>query len=296
MTLMEIWQQYQTNLQPATWVRTLLTIVPLIVGFHLLIRIASAAIDRGVDITERRIRREEETRRAETIRGLLKSLVRYVVDFFAITTVLPLLGIPAAQLLAGAGIVGLAVGFGAQNLVRDVIAGFFFLYENQFTVGDFVETEGVTGVVEDMGLRVTKLRNFAGQIHILPNGSIGIVTNYSRGTMRVLVDVDVAYEEEIDEVLARLEELCGEMAEEIPDIVDGPRVLGLQSMNESSVTLRLIARAANMQQWGVERTMRHMIKRRFAELGIEIPYPRRVAVPPTCTKILGGREEEEDSQ
>ncbi len=296
MTWAEIWMQYETYLRPATWLRTLSIVLPILLVFHLLIRIGFAAIDRGIDLTERRITSEEEIRRAETLRGLLKSLVRYLVDFMALTTVLPLLGIPAAQLLAGAGVVGLAIGFGAQNLVRDVIAGFFFLHENQFTVGDFVETEGVMGVVEDMGLRVTRLRNFGGQIHFLPNGSIGLVTNYSRGSMRAMVDVDVAYEEDVDEALAVLDELCEDMGELVEGIVEGPLVLGVQSLNDSSVTLRVMARAASMQQWAVERTMRRMIKQRFVERGVEIPYPRRVMVPLTHTSIESCEPEEEGAE
>lgn len=296
MSWAEIWQQYEVYLQPAIWVRTLVIILPILLGFHLVIRIAAAAIDRGIDLTERRITSEEEIRRAETLRGVLKSLVRYVVDFLALTTVLPLLGIPAVQLLAGAGVVGLAIGFGAQNLVRDVIAGVFFLHENQFTVGDFVETEGVAGVVEDMGLRVTRLRSFAGQLHFLPNGTIKMVTNYSRGSMRAMVDVDVAYEEDVEDVVAVLEELCEELGDSVPEIVDGPRVLGVQSLNDSSVTLRVMARAASMQQWGVERIIRRQIKQRFAERGVEIPYPRRVMVPPAHTKIDGAGDQEEEWQ
>lgn len=280
-----IWREYTASLQLVAWALTLLKMVLIVTGAHLLMRLISAAVDRGIDVTERRLSAEEEIRRAETLRGLAKSVARYVIGFLALTTLLPLVGVPIAQIVAGAGVLGLAVGFGAQHIVRDVISGFFFLYENQFTVGDFVSMGGVSGMVEEMGLRMTRVRSFAGEINYLPNGTIDQVTNYSRGPMRAMVDVDIAYEEKVDEAIEVLEELCDELAEDIPEIVEGPRVLGVQSFNNSSVTLRVWARTQNMQQWTTERLLRRSIKNRLAERGVEIPYPRRVIVPSELTKV-----------
>ena len=290
MSFQEWIRAYLGVIDPIVWGRTSFRILLIFVSFHVLVRFGSMLIDRGIDLTERRISREEEMRRAETLRGLLKSILRYTMNFFALTTILPLVGVPAVQLLAGAGVVGLAVGFGAQNLVRDVISGFFFLYENQFTNGDYIETGNYMGIVEGMGLRVTRVRDFAGQLHFLPNGTISQVTNYSRGPMRALVDIDVAYEEDVDRVIEVLEGLCENMAEELPQVVEGPRVLGVQSFNDSSVTIRVWARTENMQQWGTAREMRRMIKRLFVESDVEIPYPRRVLVPPRFTKIPEDQE------
>ncbi len=260
--------------------------VALIVGgFHILARIAASLVDRSIDAAERRISSEDETRRMETLRGVLKSLLRYAIDVVAVLTILPLLNIPIAQFLAGAGVVGLAVGFGAQHLVRDLVSGFFILFEDQFTVGDFIEAAGQSGVVEEMGLRVTRIRNFGGQVHFIPNGKIEQVTNFSRGTMRVLVDVGVAYEEDVDRAVGILEQLCEEMSGDMDNLVEGPDVLGVTELGDSSVTLRVRARAVSMQQWNAEREIRRRIKRRFDEQGVEIPYPRRVVVPAQMTKV-----------
>lgn len=264
---------------------TVLKMVLVIVGANLLLRLINAAVDRGIDVTEQRLSAQEEIRRAETLRGLAKSVARYAIGFLALTTLLPLLGVPIAQIVAGAGVLGLAIGFGAQHIVRDVISGFFFLYENQFIVGDFVSMGDVSGTVEEMGLRMTRVRSFAGDVSFLPNGSITQVTNYSRGPMRAMVDVDIAYEEKVDEAIEVLEELCAELAEDTPEIVEGPRVLGVHSFNDSSVTLRVWARTENMQQWATERILRRKIKNRLAERGVEIPYPRCVLVPSELTKV-----------
>lgn len=280
-----MWREYTANVRLVAWAHTFLKIVLVVVGANVLLRLVNATVDRGIDATERRMSAEDEIRRAETLRGLSKSIARYAVGFLAVTTLLPLVGVPIAQIIAGAGVLGLAVGFGAQHIVRDVISGFFFLYENQFTVGDFVSMGGVSGTVEEMGLRMTRVRSFAGEVNFLPNGTISQVTNYSRGPMRAMVDVDIAYEEKIDEAIEVLEELCVQLAEEVPEIVEGPRVLGVQSFNDSSVTLRVWAKTANMQQWATERVLRRKIKNRLAERGVEIPYPRRVLVPSELTKV-----------
>jgi small conductance mechanosensitive channel len=219
-----------------------------------------------------------DERKIKTIAVLLKSMLKYVIYFIAGVTVLRIFGIPTESIIATAGIGGLAIGFGAQNLVRDVITGFFILFEDQFSVGDYIETAGLTGFVEEMGLRVTKLRSFSGELHIIPNGEINKVTNHSRGSIRALVDVDIAYEEDIDRALKTLNEVCQQMAQEREDIVEGPTVLGVQELGSSSVVIRIIAKTVPLQQWSVERELRKRIKETFDERGIEIPYPRRVII------------------
>jgi len=219
-----------------------------------------------------------DERKIKTLAVLLKSVLKYVIYFIAGVTVLRVFGIPTESIIATAGIGGLAIGFGAQNLVRDVITGFFILFEDQFSVGDYIETAGLTGFVEEMGLRVTKLRSFSGELHIIPNGEIKKVTNHTRGSIRALVDVDIAYEEDIDRALKTLNEICQQMAREREDIVEGPTVLGVQELGPSSVVIRIIAKTVPLQQWSVERELRKRIKETFDERGIEIPYPRRVII------------------
>ncbi len=275
---------------PAAMATTALEIILIILAFHVAIRIGCGAIDRAVEMTQARWDENENMNRIVTLKGLVRSAFRYTMDFVALLTILPKMGIETTQFLAGAGVAGLAVGFGAQNLVRDVISGFFLLLEDQFAVGDYVEMGGLAGMVDDMGLRITRVRDFGGQLHYLPNGSIDRVTNHSRGPMRVLVDVDIAYEEDVDNAISVLEDLCEEMVEVMEVLEEGPRVLGLASLNDSSMTLRVWGRAKNMEQWGAEREIRRWIKRGFDRAGIEIPYPRRVVVPAALTKIIDSEE------
>ncbi len=220
-----------------------------------------------------------DSRRAQTLRTLLRSGLHYTVYFIAMVTILNLFGVRVEAILAGAGVVGLAVGFGAQNLVRDVITGFFILLEDQFAVGDYITAAGVSGTVEEMGLRVTRLRDFGGELHIIPNGQITQVTNHSRGNMRALVEVGVAYEENLDRALAVLQEVCEQAARDMTDIIaEGPHVLGVVNFGQSDVVIRIIAYTRPMQQWYVERELRRRIKEAFDREGIEIPYPRRVVL------------------
>jgi len=255
-------------------------LIVIVVAAHVAIRFLVAVADRTFILTRRAARDDEAAiRRGETLRALVHSVIRYAIDFIALLTILPLFQVETAQLLASAGILGLAVGFGAQNLVRDVIAGFFILYENQFTVGEYVEVGDLSGIVQDLGLRVTTLRDFGGQIHIIPNGMIDKVTNHSRGDMRVLVEVAVAYEADTDRAIQELERVCSQMAQECPDLTQGPKVLGVHDLADSGVVLLVWAMAQPMQQWATARELRLRIKKAFDRAGIEIPYPRRVVIP-----------------
>ncbi len=234
--------------------------------------------------------------RAITLSSLLKSVIMYTVYFMAGISILDLFDVPLQGVLTGAGIVGLAVGFGAQNLVRDVITGFFIIFENHFTVGEYITTAGVSGIVEEVGLRATKIRDFGGQLHILPNGQITQVTNYNRGSMRAMVDVGIAYEEDIDLAVAVLEEVCREVNRDLAEIItEAPHVLGVQAFGPSELTIRIIAKTKPMEQWRVERELRKRIKEAFDRRGIEIPYPRQVFIPKGTEKQGGLRVESQEA-
>jgi len=217
-------------------------------------------------------------RRFQTIAGIVKSIIRYTVDFFAGVTILSLLGIDTSSILLGAGVAGLAVGFGAQNLVRDILTGFFILFEDQFAVGDYVAVGNIDGIVEEMGLRTTHIRAFGGQLHIVPNGKIELVTNFSRGAMRVLFEVEVAYEENTAAVIAKVQEVLDAFAAESEVVVEGPTVLGVSQLGASGVSIMVWAKVKPMEQWAVERELKLRIKQAFDQAGIEIPYPRRVYI------------------
>jgi small conductance mechanosensitive channel len=259
-----------------TWGARVLSAIFILILARYSLNVGIKLIDKFICTNTERLTLLQENK-AKTLSALLKSLWRYTIYALTIVLVLSRLQImDVAPILAGAGILGLAVGFGAQNLVRDIISGFFIILEDQFSVGDFITTGAYSGIVEELGLRITRIRDFSGELHIIPNGSIEAVTNRTRGNMRAMIDVGVAYEEDIDHVLAVLEERMRQYGEEDADVVEGPTVLGVVDLADSSVEIRIMAHTVAMTQWRVERDMRRAIKVKFDELGIEIPYPRKV--------------------
>lgn len=219
-----------------------------------------------------------DERRAKTLVDLVHSVVRYAVYFFAFVVILDELGVDTRSLIAGAGIAGLAIGFGAQSLVKDVVTGFFILLEDQYGVGDYVTVAGVSGIVESVGIRTTKVRDFGGQLYIIPNGSIDAVTNHMGSAMRVMFPVRIPYEEDVERVIDILEELFEEVAGELEDIVEGPRVLGVNDLGESGVELTIWARAKPMTQWAMTRELRKRVKQILDAEGIPVAFPRRLLV------------------
>ncbi|WP_310445007.1 mechanosensitive ion channel family protein [Tissierella sp.] len=222
-------------------------------------------------------------KRANTIGEVLKKIVKYILYFIGIMIVLDMFNVNTTSILATAGIGGLAIGFGAQSLVKDIITGFFILIEDQYAVGDYIKIESLEGVVEELGLRVTKLRDFSGDLHIIPNGTVQVVTNKSRGAMRALVKVFVAYEEDIERVSKILEVICEDIKSKNDSILDGPSILGITDLGESNISITIVAKTKPMEQWSVEREIRRMVKEAFRKENIKTPYPGRV--------IFGGKEE-----
>ncbi|AOT70517.1 mechanosensitive ion channel family protein [Geosporobacter ferrireducens] len=255
----------------------LIKIIFIFIAAKIAIRFMNMVVDKFFQ-NRSKLKIVGEQRRFDTLKDIIKSIFRYIIYFVAFTPILETLGVNISSLIAAAGIGGLAIGFGAQNLVRDVITGFFIIFEDQFHVGDYIETGGKSGIVDEMAIRVTKIRDFNGDLHIIPNGSIDKVTNRSRGNMRALVEVSIAYEENIDRTMEVLRKLCTEIAEENDKIVEGPTVLGVSKLGESDVVIAIMAKTIPMEQWAVERELRKRIKERLEEKGIEIPYPRRVVI------------------
>ncbi|MGD6967782.1 mechanosensitive ion channel family protein [Rossellomorea vietnamensis] len=215
-------------------------------------------------------------RREATLSKLLENVLTYVVYFIAITMVLTNLGVEIGALLAGAGIVGLAVGFGAQNLVRDIITGFFIIFEDQFSVGDFIRVGTLEGNVEEIGLRTTKIKNWTGELHIIPNGNIAEVTNFSIHNSIAVVDVSIAYEENIEEAERVISELLQTMPQKYEELVTPPDLLGVQTLGASDVVMRIVAECTPMQHWAMARNIRKDVKLVLDKHGIEIPFPRMV--------------------
>ncbi len=220
-----------------------------------------------------------ENKRTDTLSTLCISVFKYIVYFISIVTILQsVLEIPATTIITAAGIGGLAIGFGAQSLVKDVITGFFILLEDQFSVGDMISIGDMMGTVEELELRITKIRHFAGDLHIIPNGEIKTVTNHTRGNKGAIVEVSIAYEEDIEEAIAVLNQVCEKANEEIEAIVEGPTVLGVAALADSGVVLRVFGKTIAGQQWATERELRKRIKQAFDKEGIEIPYNRMVII------------------
>jgi small conductance mechanosensitive channel len=219
-----------------------------------------------------------QEQRTRTLVSLLRSVGRVVIAVLALFMVLGALGLQLGPLLAGAGVVGLAVSFGAQSLVKDVISGLFILLENQFGVGDVVRLEGVSGAVERMTLRVVVLRDVYGVVHVVPNGEIKKVSNLTRGWARVVLDVSVAYKEDPDRVMEVMRDEGQRMWKDPawrPVIMEEMQVPGIEAFGESGVNIRIWAKVLPLKQWEVARELRRRLKHRFDAEGIEIPFPHQ---------------------
>ncbi|WP_370313860.1 mechanosensitive ion channel family protein [Guptibacillus hwajinpoensis] len=256
-------------------VKSALTILAILIGTWIFLRIAKSALGQIFSIRLKSPLRLSERREATLIR-LIENVLTYVTYFIALVMILSEFGVDVRTLIAGAGVVGLAVGFGAQNLVRDVITGFFIIFEKQFSVGDYVRISSVEGFVEEIGLRVTKIKSWTGELHILPNGNINQVTNYSIHNSIAVVDVNIAYEEHIQEAEKVIIDLMDELYEQFDAMIVKPEYLGVQDLGQSEVVLRIISEVHPMEHWVIGREIRKAVKQRFDEIGIEIALPRVV--------------------
>jgi small-conductance mechanosensitive channel len=221
---------------------------------------------------------ELNLQRIATLTGALSTTGLVVIWVVAVLIVLDAFDVPLAALFASAGVAGVALGFGAQSIVKDVLSGFFILLENQFGVGDAVDvaTSGgaVGGKVEAVTLRVTQLRAFDGTLHTVPNGNIQLVSNKSRGWARAIVDVRVAYGEDVDRVRGILEELFEELKTDttLRDwIQEGPSMLGIERMADTALVLRVVADTRPSKRWDTERVLRERLNAKLDAEGIRVP-------------------------
>ncbi|MED4455950.1 mechanosensitive ion channel family protein [Metabacillus fastidiosus] len=215
-------------------------------------------------------RKEISEGRTLTLHKLAENIFSYALIFILIATLFNIFGLSVASLIAGAGIVGLAIGFGAQGLVSDVVTGFFLLLEKQIDVGDYITVGSFDGIVESVGLRTTQIRSFNGTLNYIPNREIKSVSNHSRGNMRALVDIEISSNDNIDKAIDVMQRVCDRIAKENPLIVDGPNVIGVQSLGSSNTVIRIIAKTENMEQWAVEREIRKAIKEVLDEHRLDI--------------------------
>jgi small-conductance mechanosensitive channel len=218
----------------------------------------------------------EGVRRAETLGRVVRYLIGIVISAVAFMLVLAEVGVSLAPILGAAGVVGLAIGFGAQSLVKDYFTGFFILFEDQIRTGDVVTVAAISGVVEDITLRHVRLRDYDGNVHFVPNNLITTVTNMSRLFAQAVMDIGVGYRENVDEVMAVMKTVGATMRD---DEVFGPKIFadldiaGVERLDDSAVVLRCRFKVAPSEQWGVRREYLRRIKAAFDAQGIEIPFP-----------------------
>jgi small-conductance mechanosensitive channel len=228
--------------------------------------------------------------RARALAGVLRSVVSCVIFAIAAFMVLDELGINLAPLLAGAGIVGLALGFGSQSLVKDFLSGAFILIEDQFGVGDVVDLDGTSGVVEAISLRTTQLRSVEGTVWHVPNGEIRRVGNMSKHWARAVLDIQVAYGTDLDRARRVIKRVADEVWRERRDVLEEPDVAGVEALGASGVALRLLVKTTPSQQWEVSRVLRERIKLAFDDEGFEIPFPQQTVWHRTDDGAAAGSE------
>lgn len=227
--------------------------------------------------TVRNLLSRRSASRAATLTPIVSTLVSVAVLGTGAVVALQQFGLDLTAVIAGAGVLGLAVGFGAQELVRDVISGFFLIFDGVIETGDFITTDQITGQVESVGIRVTQIRSFDGKLWYVPNGKIQIVGNMSREWTRAIANVGLAYEQDVARGMKAMQEIGEAWAADNPELcVEPPEVQGVVGLGDSSVGVRLVGKVAAAQHWAVEREWLRRIKDAFDEQGIEIPFPRGV--------------------
>ena len=224
-----------------------------------------------------------EPKRAQTLTELLKTLLSYSIYFIALVAVLAEFQIDTTSLIAGAGVLGLALGVGAQSLIKDFITGFFIILEDQYAMGDYIVVGDMAGKVEEVGFRVTKLRDMNGVLHIIPNGSIVKVSNHTRAPLQATVNMPVAHEANIDQALALIEQACNDV-KDMPEVVEEPKVLGIVDYRATDVIVRVVAKTVPLEQVKVETALRYRIKQLFVEAGIPLPSPP-LPLAPTPVRV-----------
>ncbi len=221
----------------------------------------------------------EREKRTKTLVNIVTGVTKVFFTIIILFMILREFGLDITPLLAGAGVLGLAIGFGAQNLIKDFLSGFFILLENQFRTGDVIKIKEHAGLVEDFNLRRTVLRDLEGAVHIIPNGEITTLTNLSYGWSRVVLDIGVAYKENLDNVFEALKRAAEELKKDSKVkqfITEEVQILGVEKFEDSQVTVRLIVKTLPLKQWDVVREFRKKIKEVFDKEKIEIPFPHRV--------------------
>ena len=248
---------------------------------YLTYKVVKAAIPRLVEKSvtvrgKKRRAKEELAKRSQTLSRFVTTALGVVILIAAVFMILSEVGIDITPLLAGAGVVGIAIGFGAQSLIKDLLGGLLILLEDQYNKGDVVKIAGIAGLVEDINLRRTVLRDLDGIVHSIPNGQITTASNYTRDWARVNLDVPVAYGEDLDRVMAVINRVGQELAEDDyfgKFIKTPPKALRVQNFGASGIDIKILGDTKPMKQWELTGELRKRLKAAFDEAGIEIPWP-----------------------
>lgn len=230
-------------------------------------------------VEQNRAAYERRSQRAATMGSLLRSISTVIIAVIALFMIVGQLGYNIAPLIASAGIIGVAIAFGAQSLVQDFLSGIFMIMEDQFGVGDWIQIGTVVAEVEAVGLRVTRMRDTDGTVWYIRNGEVRSVGNMSQNWARAVLDIQVGYDEDLDRIRDTLHEVARNLADDAEyrsDIIGEPEVWGVQSLDPDRVLMRLALVTAPLKQWGVGRELRRRIKARFDADGIQIPLPQQV--------------------
>jgi len=255
-----------------------LRIVLISVLALILIKVAGVIAAKFSALLGRKQADVEYQKRIGTLSGVIRWMLRVVIMAVAFIMLLRELGVDVAPVIAAAGVVGLAVGFGAQNLVQDFISGFFLLIEDQVRLGDVVQIGDKGGLVEQVNLRMVILRDLAGNVHFIRNGKIDVVTNMTKDYSRYVFNVGVAYREDVDEVMRVLKKIDEELRNDPEfkdDITEPLEVLGVDSFGDSAVIIKARTTTKPIKQWRIGREFNRRMKKRFDELDIEIPFPHQ---------------------
>jgi small conductance mechanosensitive channel len=230
-------------------------------------------------LVSRRMAGESETeiqKRTGTLSSLLVKILGIIILLITILTILPEFGVNITTLIAGIGVGGLAIAFAAQNLVRDFITGFFILFEDQYRVGDVVTIAGISGLVEEVGIRRTILRDLDAKVHSIPNGKIEISTNQTKKFSRVNLNISVGYGEDLERVIKIINQICREIADDPEwkeDFLSTPTVLRVDKLGDSGIDIKILGDTKPSRQWDIMGELRLRIKKVFDSEGIEIPWP-----------------------
>lgn len=220
---------------------------------------------------------KKDLNKADTLIAVMKSAVKYTIYVVMVASILSVFNVLTQPVIAAAGVGGIAIGFGAQSLIRDFFTGFFILCEDQFSVGDYVDIAGRVGTVEDMSLRITRLRAMTGELHIIPNGEIKTVTNHSRGSSLAVVEISISFDADRAFAMKLIKETSEQFYEANQDTLEEkPEILGVSRYGENEVAIKIIVKTKAMMHWQAERDLRAALLDAVKAAGIEPAIPRRI--------------------